>query len=80
MLLQKIFCDILTHWTHERIKQIFCTTPQVHVVRQLRVENWYIGDWTGQTNRQWSIQSPRIESYVLDTFSKHNYNKINIVT
>lgn len=62
--------SILTYRSQERIKEVLCTTPEVHVVGQLGAEDWDVGEWAGKSNGQRTVQSARIESYVLDTWNE----------
>lgn len=40
------------------------------MVGQLGVEDWDVGQWAGESDGQRTIQRARIESYVVDTWSK----------
>lgn len=61
-------CDAaLTDRSNKRIKEVLCTTPEVHLVRQLGAKDWNVGDWTGKRDRKRTIQSARIESNILNT-------------
>lgn len=57
----------LTYRSHKRIKEVLCTTPEIHVVGQLGAEDWDVGDWTGKRDRQGTIQSAGIESNIVNT-------------
>lgn len=62
--------NILTYRSQDRIKKVLCTSPEVHVVRQLRAKDWNIGDWAGKSDGQGTVQSAREKSYIADTWSK----------
>lgn len=71
MTVRDVLCTtILTNRSQKRIKEVLCTTPEVHVVGQLRAENWDVGDRAGESDGQRAIQSAGIESYIVDTWSK----------
>ena len=54
----------LTNRGQERIEEVFCTAPEVHVVRQLGAEDWDERDWAGESDGQ---RRAGIESYIVDT-------------
>lgn len=67
-------CDLLcntalTYRSQERIKEVLCATPEVHVVGQLGAEDWDVGDGAGERDGQRAVQSAWIESYIVDTWS-----------
>lgn len=61
---------MLTYRSQDRMKEVLCTAPGVHVVGEPGAEDWDVGDGAGESNGQRAVQSARVESYVQDTWNK----------
>lgn len=58
---------VLTYRSQQRIEEVFCTTPEVHVGGEMGAEDWDVGDRTGEADGQRTIQSAGKESNIANS-------------
>lgn len=57
------------------MKEVLCTSPEGHVVRQLGAEDRNRGNRAGQSDGHGTAQTARVESYVWDTWRRAQERK-----